>query len=72
MKITMPPGWCPLAVQNWCLSVTLSTFFYCLNPETITYLLFQITQVADKIGVGVHFNPFVTWNDKVFAKHTVN
>eukprot|EP00258_Populus_trichocarpa_P045232 XP_024461251.1 phosphatidate cytidylyltransferase, mitochondrial isoform X3 [Populus trichocarpa] len=24
-----------------------------------------ITQVADKIGVGVHFNPFVTWNDKV-------
>ncbi|KAL3609662.1 hypothetical protein D5086_000682 [Populus alba] len=39
--------------------------FYCLNPETITYLLFQITQVADKIGVGVHFNPFVTWNDKM-------
>lgn len=24
-----------------------------------------ITQVADKIGVGVHFNPFVTWNDKM-------
>ncbi|KAK9282568.1 hypothetical protein L1049_005489 [Liquidambar formosana] len=22
-----------------------------------------ITQVADEIGVGVHFNPFVTWND---------
>uniref|UniRef100_A0A2P2KJI5 Phosphatidate cytidylyltransferase, mitochondrial n=1 Tax=Rhizophora mucronata TaxID=61149 RepID=A0A2P2KJI5_RHIMU len=24
-----------------------------------------ITEVADKIGVGVHFNPFVTWNNKV-------
>ncbi|XP_044495720.1 phosphatidate cytidylyltransferase, mitochondrial-like isoform X4 [Mangifera indica] len=24
-----------------------------------------ITQVADDIGVGVHFNPFVIWNDKV-------
>ncbi|CAN1239538.1 Phosphatidate cytidylyltransferase, mitochondrial [Linum grandiflorum] len=24
-----------------------------------------ITEVADDIGVGVHFNPFVTWNDKV-------
>ncbi|GAV75041.1 Mmp37 domain-containing protein [Cephalotus follicularis] len=25
-----------------------------------------ITLVADKIGVGVHFNPFVEWNDKRF------
>uniref|UniRef100_A0A2N9H2S4 Phosphatidate cytidylyltransferase, mitochondrial n=1 Tax=Fagus sylvatica TaxID=28930 RepID=A0A2N9H2S4_FAGSY len=25
-----------------------------------------ITQIADEIGVGVHFNPFVTWNDKMF------
>ncbi|KAJ4702710.1 Phosphatidate cytidylyltransferase, mitochondrial [Melia azedarach] len=24
-----------------------------------------ITQVADEIGVGVHFNPFVTWNDRM-------
>ncbi|KAK9223331.1 hypothetical protein WN944_011773 [Citrus x changshan-huyou] len=24
----------------------------------------EITQVADEIGVGVHFNPFVTWNDR--------
>ncbi|XP_031259001.1 phosphatidate cytidylyltransferase, mitochondrial-like [Pistacia vera] len=24
-----------------------------------------ITQIADEIGVGVHFNPFVTWNDKM-------
>ncbi|ESR61842.1 hypothetical protein CICLE_v10016117mg [Citrus x clementina] len=24
-----------------------------------------ITQVADEIGVGVHFNPFVTWNDRL-------
>ncbi|XP_022571236.1 phosphatidate cytidylyltransferase, mitochondrial-like isoform X4 [Brassica napus] len=23
-----------------------------------------ITQVADKVGVGVHFNPFVSWNDR--------
>ncbi|KAG5012399.1 hypothetical protein JHK86_024660 [Glycine max] len=23
-----------------------------------------ITRVADRIGVGVHFNPFVTWNGK--------
>ncbi|RDX80457.1 Phosphatidate cytidylyltransferase, mitochondrial, partial [Mucuna pruriens] len=26
----------------------------------------EITGVADKIGVGVHFNPFVTWNGKLF------
>ncbi|XP_022748769.1 phosphatidate cytidylyltransferase, mitochondrial isoform X4 [Durio zibethinus] len=25
-----------------------------------------VTEVADKIGVGVHFNPFVTWNNKMF------
>lgn len=25
----------------------------------------KITEIADEIGVGVHFNPFVTWNDKV-------
>ncbi|XP_048229400.1 phosphatidate cytidylyltransferase, mitochondrial isoform X2 [Ricinus communis] len=24
-----------------------------------------ITEVADEIGVGVHFNPFITWNDKM-------
>ncbi|CAI0546321.1 unnamed protein product [Linum tenue] len=24
-----------------------------------------ITEVADGIGVGVHFNPFVTWNEKM-------
>lgn len=24
-----------------------------------------ITEIADEIGVGVHFNPFVTWNDKM-------
>ncbi|KAB2055671.1 hypothetical protein ERO13_A11G047300v2 [Gossypium hirsutum] len=24
-----------------------------------------ITNIADKLGVGVHFNPYVTWNDKV-------
>ncbi|OVA12745.1 Mitochondrial matrix Mmp37 [Macleaya cordata] len=24
-----------------------------------------ITQVADEIGVGVHFNPFVTWKDRM-------
>lgn len=24
-----------------------------------------IKEIADEIGVGVHFNPFVTWNDKV-------
>ncbi|KAF3599902.1 hypothetical protein F2Q69_00034358 [Brassica cretica] len=23
-----------------------------------------ITKVADKVGVGVHFNPFVSWNDR--------
>ncbi|GMP71176.1 hypothetical protein CsSME_00029695 [Camellia sinensis var. sinensis] len=26
-----------------------------------------ITEVADEIGVGVHFNPFVTWKDKVLS-----
>ncbi|XP_059439626.1 uncharacterized protein LOC132172194 isoform X1 [Corylus avellana] len=26
----------------------------------------MITQIADEIGVGVHFNPFVSWNDKMF------
>lgn len=25
-----------------------------------------ITQVADGIGVGIHFNPFVTWNNRMF------
>nr|XP_008346062.2 phosphatidate cytidylyltransferase, mitochondrial isoform X2 [Malus domestica] len=25
-----------------------------------------ITGVADEIGVGVHFNPFVSWNDKTY------
>ncbi|XP_058224782.1 uncharacterized protein LOC131333954 isoform X1 [Rhododendron vialii] len=25
-----------------------------------------ITEVADEIGVGVHFNPFVTWKDKMY------
>ncbi|BFG28500.1 hypothetical protein CerSpe_147740 [Prunus speciosa] len=25
-----------------------------------------ITDVADEIGVGVHFNPFVSWDDKMF------
>ncbi|KAM5587042.1 hypothetical protein ABKV19_005807 [Rosa sericea] len=25
-----------------------------------------VTNVADYIGVGVHFNPFVSWNDKMF------
>ncbi|ONH94657.1 hypothetical protein PRUPE_7G025500 [Prunus persica] len=25
-----------------------------------------ITDVADELGVGVHFNPFVSWNDKMF------
>ncbi|KAF8390857.1 hypothetical protein HHK36_023156 [Tetracentron sinense] len=25
----------------------------------------EITQIADEIGVGVHFNPFVTWEDKM-------
>ncbi|KAB1221501.1 hypothetical protein CJ030_MR2G027140 [Morella rubra] len=24
----------------------------------------QITEIADEIGVGVHFNPFVSWNNK--------
>ncbi|KOM25507.1 hypothetical protein LR48_Vigan107s002600 [Vigna angularis] len=26
----------------------------------------EITGVADEIGVGVHFNPFVSWNGKLF------
>ncbi|GMN56086.1 hypothetical protein TIFTF001_025202 [Ficus carica] len=26
----------------------------------------QITGVADRIGVGVHFNPYVNWSDKMF------
>ncbi|XP_060974806.1 uncharacterized protein LOC115697436 isoform X2 [Cannabis sativa] len=25
-----------------------------------------ITDIADNIGVGAHFNPYVTWNDKMF------
>ncbi|RYR17249.1 hypothetical protein Ahy_B03g062018 isoform B [Arachis hypogaea] len=25
-----------------------------------------ITNVADRVGVGVHFNPFVTWNGKMY------
>ena len=34
----------------------------------LKYTLFsQITKVADKVGVGVHFNPFVSWNDRVIT-----
>ncbi|KAK4840360.1 hypothetical protein QYF36_006862 [Acer negundo] len=42
-----------------------------MNPDHYTTWLMLIggakliSQVADKIGVGVHFNPFVTWNDKM-------
>ncbi|KAI7746957.1 hypothetical protein M8C21_021172, partial [Ambrosia artemisiifolia] len=25
-----------------------------------------ITKAADRIGVGVHFNPFVSWNNKMY------
>ncbi|GAB2268844.1 hypothetical protein Dimus_003787 [Dionaea muscipula] len=25
-----------------------------------------VTEIADEIGVGVHFNPFVSWNNKTF------
>jgi hypothetical protein len=32
----------------------------------------KITAVADKIGVGVHFNPFVTWNGKVLLTFWVS
>lgn len=33
--------------------------------NTVHTLFSQITEVADKVGVGVHFNPFVSWNDRV-------
>lgn len=41
---------------------------FLMNSNTL-YLgrLYQITQVADEIGVGVHFNPFVSVNDEVLA-----
>ena len=32
----------------------------------------QVTCVADRIGVGVHFNPFVEWKDKVSIHTNVN
>ncbi|KAI3513012.1 hypothetical protein L1887_20336 [Cichorium endivia] len=31
-----------------------------------------ITKVADNIGVGVHFNPFVSWNDKMYKYGVVH
>lgn len=31
---------------------------------------YQVTRVADWIGVGVHFNPFVEYRDKVFILKT--
>ncbi|KAL4559629.1 hypothetical protein LXL04_031772 [Taraxacum kok-saghyz] len=31
-----------------------------------------ITKVADHIGVGVHFNPFVSWNDKMYKYGVVH
>ncbi|CAH2041010.1 unnamed protein product [Thlaspi arvense] len=43
-----------------------------MNPDHYASWMVQlkgaklITQVADEIGVGVHFNPFVTWKDKMF------
>ena len=31
----------------------------------------QVTEVADEIGVGVHFNPYVTWNKKVLEQNKI-
>ncbi|ONH94663.1 hypothetical protein PRUPE_7G025500 [Prunus persica] len=31
-----------------------------------------ITDVADELGVGVHFNPFVSWNDKDLVQDILN
>ncbi|KVH98266.1 Mitochondrial matrix Mmp37 [Cynara cardunculus var. scolymus] len=31
-----------------------------------------ITKVADQIGVGVHFNPFVSWNNKMYKYGVVH
>ncbi|XP_076929106.1 uncharacterized protein LOC143593329 [Bidens hawaiensis] len=31
-----------------------------------------ITKAADHIGVGVHFNPFVSWNDKMYKYGVVH
>jgi hypothetical protein len=43
---------------NWVLWNN-DDIWYCIDATC------KITAVADKIGVGVHFNPFVTWNGKV-------
>ncbi|XP_028097363.1 phosphatidate cytidylyltransferase, mitochondrial-like isoform X2 [Camellia sinensis] len=40
-----------------------------LQPLPFPFLYFSVLfffSVADEIGVGVHFNPFVTWKDKMF------
>ncbi|MED6220596.1 hypothetical protein PIB30_046277 [Stylosanthes scabra] len=31
----------------------------------------MITNVADRVGVGEHFNPFVTWNGKASESRVV-
>lgn len=63
----MHHGWCTLVGRGWYFSISflvhLNEFLLnsMLNGDTIC----KVTEVADKIGVGVHFNPFVSWNGKV-------
>lgn len=83
-RTTMRHGWCTLVERDWYL-LSLSKILLLGSP--ITELCFikwwlhlmlyvdamcKITNVADKIGVGVHFNPFVTWNGKVLTASWLN
>lgn len=70
-------GWHTLVGQNWYGSLFLvfqknqyASFCLCLVSFLLYLMLYissmrKITEIADEIGVGVHFNPFVTWNEKV-------
>ena len=38
---------------------------YATERSVFLVLASQITGLADRVGVGVYFNPFVEWRDKV-------
>lgn len=69
IRIIMYHGWCTLVEwgQYYISSLSLlNKFSLSLNWHE-TSCLWQIINVADDIGDGVHFNPFVDHNDKVLA-----
>ena len=44
---------------------------YATERSVFLVLASQITGLADRVGVGVYFNPFVEWRDKVLMDGSV-